>query len=120
MLKFKRILTERQFSDDLDELIKNLDIISVLGSGLGKISADVKLNNYRDINDLEIGKVDKIIEILTALTTTIPKTEKILNTEGNNEQENSKRDNGDNSEEEIDGSRDFEFTGPRKKLPTNF
>ena len=115
MIKFKKLIIERKFDDDLDELTKNLNIIAVLGKGIGKIVADINLQTYENLDSIEVERIEKVKEILRGLEKTIQDSNKLINKEGNNDQERRE----DTREEEIDTGRDFNFTSPERKLPAN-
>ena len=120
MITFKNLITERKFSDDLDELLKNLDIIAVLGKGISKLSTDINSQPYEIIGDIEVKKIEKIKEILKGFEKTINDTNKILNKDGSNGKEGNSEDSSEGTgTEETDRGRDIKFTNPGQKLPAN-
>jgi len=116
LIQFKNLLIERKFSDDLEELIKNLDIISVLGKGVNKISTNIASQPYESFGDIEVKKIEKLKEILTGFEKTIKETNAILSKEGiDDKEENSGREGS----EETNGRGNPKFTNPGQELPTN-
>lgn len=117
MIKFKGLIREATYSDDLNELIKNLQNLGVLGRALEKISAKINLQDYEEFGDIEIKVIEKIKEITNAIEKTIQENNKLIKLK---EGENDGEEIGEKRKEDIDGTGDIEFKSPERKLPDNF